>query len=74
MKVELKINHYSIKLYIDGLVHLFIWRKEFVGFQSWSDGNNKYAIEFTTTTNCITIEQDKKEKWVQILKTLDEGL
>ncbi|HRP30467.1 MAG TPA: hypothetical protein PKV73_01180 [Agriterribacter sp.] len=74
MNVELKINFYTIKLFIDGYIHLFIWRKDFVGFQSWSDGNDKCTIEFYTKTNKITLEQDTKEKWLTILKELNNKL
>lgn len=74
MKIELRINHYSIKLYIDGFIHVFIWRKDFVGIHSWSDGNGMYNIEFYTTTNCILSQMDTKEKWLDILKELDEKL
>lgn len=74
MKVELKINHYTIKLFIDGYIHFFIWRKEFIAFQSWSDGNGKYAIEFHSKTTSIKLEQDTKEKWLAILEELNNKL
>jgi hypothetical protein len=74
MNVELKINHYTIKLFIDNFVHVHIERKEFVGYSSWSDGNGAYSIEFITKTNSFIIEQDTKEKWMQILTVLNERL
>jgi len=73
MKVVIKINHYTIKILIDDLIHVFMWREEFVGFQSWSDGNGKYAIEFYTKTNSFKTEQDTKEKWVAMLKELNDN-
>ena len=74
MNVELKIDHYTIKLFIDGYIHVFIRREQFVGFSSWSDGNNKYAIEYYTITNSILTEQDSKEKWLSILNELNNKL
>lgn len=74
MRAELKINHYTIKLLCDGLVWVHIQRAEFVGYHSWSDGNGAYSIEFITKTNSFVIEQDTKEKWIKILKTLDQYL
>lgn len=74
MIVELKINHYSIKLLIDGYIHLFVWRNQFIGFQSWSDGNGAYSIEFYTKSNSIKLEQDTKEKWLSILTELNNKL
>ena len=74
MNVELKIDHYTIKLFIDGYIHVFIRREQFVGFSSWSDGNNKYAIEYYTITNSILTEQDTKDKWLSILNELNNKL
>ena len=74
MNVELKIDHYTIKLFIDGYIHVFIRREQFVGFSSWSDGNNKYAIEYYTITNSILTEQDSKDKWLSILNELNNKL
>ena len=74
MKVELQINHYDFRLMIDGLPHVYILREQFVGYQSWSDGENMYVIEFYTKTNSIRTEQDKKEKWVAMLTELNSKL
>jgi len=74
MNIELKINHYSIKLYYEGLVWFYARRCEFVGYSSWSDGNNHCSIEIILKTNSFVIEMDTKEKWIEVLKVLDEGL
>lgn len=74
MNVELKINHYTIKLFFDGLVWMHLQRADFVGYHSWSDGNGAYSIEFITKTNSFVIEQDNKEKWVAILNELNKRL
>ena len=50
-----------------------MWRKEFIGFQSWSDGNGKYSIEFYTKTNTFLTEQDTKEKWLTTLEELNKS-
>lgn len=74
MNIEIKINHYTIKILWDGLVWLHLQRAEFVGYHSWSDGNGAYSIEFITKTNSFIIEQDTKEKWIEILKALNQYL
>jgi len=66
MTVEVQINHYDIRILIDGLPHLYIARKEFVGFQGWADDETMFVIEYYTTKNKIRTEQDTKEKWMQI--------
>lgn len=73
MKVEIKINYYKIKILIDGLPHISINRKDFIGYHSWQDDSH-YSIEFYTKTNKILTEQDSKEKWILILKKLDQYL
>lgn len=74
MKAEIKINHYTIKLYWDDIVWVHIQRAEFIAYHSWSDGNGSYSIEFITKTNIFVIEMDTKEKWIEILKELDAKL
>ena len=74
MKVEIQINHYDLRLMIDELPCVYILRKEFVGFQSWKDDESMYVIEFYTKRNKITTEWNKKEKWDQILKEINDKL
>lgn len=74
MKVEVQINHYDIRILIDGLPHLYILRKEFVGYQSWADDDGMFVIEYCTTKNKIRTEQDTKGKWMQILVELNKCL
>lgn len=74
MNCEIKINHYTIKILWNGLVWMHLQRAEFVGYHSWSDGNGAYSIEFITKTNSFVIEQDTKDKWIEILKALNQYL
>ncbi len=74
MEADLKIDFYYIKLYVTGLLFLFIVRKDFVGFHAWMDNNGKYSIEFVTRKKNILTELDNKEKWQSVLKLLDEKL
>ncbi len=74
MKVEIQINHYDFRLMVDDLPCVYILRKEFCGFQSWNDDESMYVIEFYTTKNKIKTEWDKKEKWEQVLKALNDKL
>lgn len=72
MKIEIKTDFYTIKIYFDGLIHLVIKRDELISIHSWLCGGNKYCIEFITKTNKVIIEQDSYEKWETILKLLDK--
>lgn len=74
MKLEVQINHYDIRVMLDGLPHVYILRKEFVGFQSWADDESMFVIEYYTTKNKIRTELDTKDKWIKLLKALNEKL
>ena len=72
MKIEVQLNHYDIKVMINGLPHIVIDRKEYVGFQSYTDDDQMCVIEFYTKTNKIKAEYDNRRKWLQILKELNK--
>jgi len=74
MKISVELNHYDLRVLIDGLPHLYILREEFIGYQSWSDDDAMNVIEYYTKTNKIRTEFDTKEKWKQVLVALSETL
>lgn len=74
MNVNVEIGHYYFKVLIGGLVHVCIDRKEFVGFASYYNCDTMCVIEYITKTNTIKTEQDSKEKWIAILKALNQAL
>jgi hypothetical protein len=74
MTVEAKINYYSLRLYIEGILALHIRRRKYIGFHAWTDGNERYCIEFHTGKKNILTEWDNIDKWKAILKELDDKL
>lgn len=74
MNLEVQINHYDLRVMIEGLPCVYILRKEFCGFQSWNDDESMFVIEFYTKTNKITTEWDTRVKWEQVLKSLNGKL
>jgi hypothetical protein len=74
MKIEVQLNHYDIRVMIDGFCHVYIDRKEFVGFQAWTDDEKMSVIEYITKTNKIKAEYDSVEKWKEVLKALNDNL
>lgn len=59
----------SVKVYIQGLLHLYLPRKFY--FQSWVDERHFYVIEFYTETDRIKVEYDDRQVWEEILTALD---
>lgn len=73
MNVEIKKDYYKIKIFFNGVIHLCLDKKEFIGYQSWTDGFY-FSIEYYTKTQTILTEQDTRDKWIEILKELDKKL
>ncbi len=59
---------------INDLPHLMIYKSEFIGYQSWIDSDSECYIEFATKTTSIKCEYDSKEKWLQMLKAINENI
>ena len=74
MKVDVKLNFYDIRVMVNGLPHVVIDRREYVGYQSYFENETKCTIEFYTKTNVIVCEYDSIEKWKKILKALNDKL
>lgn len=74
MNVSVEIGHYYFKVLIDGLIHVCIDQKEFVGISSWTDCETMSVIEYITRTNCIRTEFDNIEKWKIVLQELNNNL
>lgn len=68
VKVELKGDVF--KIYINDLIHLYIC-EPIISFQSWSEQNKFYKIQYKTKNQTILTEYDCLEKWTTILKQLN---
>jgi len=65
----------DLRIYIDGLLHVHLLSKNYVGMQSWIDGDKTYCIELTVSEGKnILMSYDSKELWVELLKLLDKNL
>jgi hypothetical protein len=74
--INVSVTFYQVKIYINDILHLKFYREEFIGFQSWIDGDKtkSYNIQYTFKTTTILCEYDSIERWKEILKKLDELL
>jgi hypothetical protein len=66
--IELKGDEFKIK--IDDIPHLVI-KDRIIGYQSYNYENKWYKIEYYLKDKTILAEYDSKEKWINILKQLD---
>lgn len=74
MKIKIIQDYYQIKILINGLPHICILTKEYVGFNSWMDSETNCSIEFITKTNTFIVEYDSKEKWIAVLRAINNKL
>ena len=68
VKVELKGDVF--KIHINDLIHLYIC-EPIISFQSWSEQNKFYKIQYKTKNQTILTEYDCSLKWTTILKQLN---
>ena len=73
MKIEVTLKGDVFKIQIDNLPHLYIC-EPILSFQSWSNQDKFYLIEYKTKNQTIKTEYDSLEKWTQILKQLNQIL
>ncbi len=71
MTPTLTYEYNELSIYFDTILHIKIKLDEFVGIQSWRSGG-VFFIEYILKTNRIKSEYDTKEKWLAVLKLLDE--
>lgn len=74
-KYSINVEDGLIRIYITGLVHLMLKKKELIGFMAWMIGDEspKYRIEFYLKSRVVFTEYDTPEKWKEILRLLDRG-
>lgn len=77
MDIQIDCSFYKIKIYIDKILHLSIRKEDFIGLQSWIEGegeSKEYIIEYVFKTTTIVSEYDSIDKWKSILNLLDKNI
>jgi hypothetical protein len=63
----------SFRIYIDGLIHVYVVKKYFTGFTSYKQ-SGCYFIELWFENKRELIAHETKDNWIAILKLIDENL
>lgn len=78
MKITCTRVFSSLKVYLNGILHIHIDLTNHEGLTSWYETNGKhklYFIEFCRKNgSAITVEHDSFENWKEILRVIDENL
>lgn len=74
MKVEVKTNYDSIRIYLNEVLYLLIKRSEFLSFQGLVCGGGKWQIEFQLVGGTMLCEYCSEELWKGILTELDKNI
>ena len=69
--IKVTTNFYSLKITIDGFVHLKLKMKDIYGYQSWSDRKDNCSIQYYCKYGNVTCEYQDREVWKEILKQLE---
>lgn len=75
--ITIKKDFRSLRIYINGLLHLDILMESYLGLQSWLEGTNNYIyfIEFYLKgEDAIICEYDDKDIWKEILTLIDKNI
>jgi len=71
---KLLVSGNHVKIYINNLIHIQFRCDEFVGIQSTIEGTNWFSIIlYLKCGQKIWTEYDSKERWMAILKLIDES-
>jgi hypothetical protein len=75
-KITCHSDHRDLRIYIDGLLHFHILKKDYVMLQSYLVGDKKkiYHIDLHTSTTLMELEYEDKIIWEEILKLIDENI
>lgn len=74
MKVTVKTNYDSIRIYINDVLSVFLKRSELLGFYGLVNGGGKFQIEFCLVGGNLICEYDDFEKFKAILTELDKNI
>lgn len=71
MQITITHKFSYLLIEINEIPHLCFKTIDFVGFQSWVDGSEKWVIEYYFASGCkITTEYNSTEKFEPIVKEL----
>ena len=69
-KIKIETSFYSIKIFINNLMHVYIKIKDLHGIQSWRDRKDKWCIEYIMKNNIIRSEYENEELFIEIITEL----
>lgn len=76
-KITTTCDYYSLRIYINDLLHLEIRMQNHDGIQSWYEGSKRklYFIEFYRKEGePILLGYDEVNTWKEILKQINENI
>lgn len=69
--VEVKIDQYSLWIFINDVLHVEIPLKAYRGMSSWCDGPHGHTIEFMLAgSEPLVVEYGSRDMWREILAKL----
>lgn len=75
--MDIKFNSDTKFFWIEfnAIIYLLIKKSKFLGFQSWIEGDNHFAIEiYLEDHEPVVAEFDNREKWAAVLNALKQNI
>jgi hypothetical protein len=73
VKVTSKCSSASVKVYVNGILHLYFRRESFLGLQSWQfESEGMYYLEVLLAGGSLLCDYDRRDLWVSVLKELEK--
>lgn len=76
-KIEATRDYYSLRIFINDILHLEVRMENYDGCQSWYEGSKKkmYFIEiYKKEGQSIVLGYDDFENWKSVLKLIDNNV
>lgn len=74
MQITSNVSQASVKVYINGALHIHFMREKFIGLQSWQyENEGMFYVEITLIDGVITCDYDRREMWLGVLTELDKA-
>jgi hypothetical protein len=73
VKVTSKCSSVSVKVFVNGILHLHFRRDKFLGLQAWQyESEQMFYVEVLLAGGSLLCDYDRRDLWVSVLKELEK--
>jgi hypothetical protein len=73
VKVTSRCSSASVKVYVNGVLHLHFLRAKFLGLQAWQyESEGMYYVEVVLAEGSLLCDYDRRDLWLAVLDELEK--